>query len=94
MITTENDCLCCEVCYGCGAKRAMHYHCDRCGDDEEKLYCLDDTELCRYCTEKALRGKETTDGICDLCGDECLIYSDYGLCEECLWENLETVEEF
>lgn len=93
MITIENDCVGCgSYCCDCGAKHSIHYRCDRCGDDD-KLYYFGDEELCEYCLDKALSKAETTDGICDLCGENCTIYSDYGLCEECFSDSLEIVEE-
>lgn len=92
MMRIEDDCVGCpDYCINCGAKHAVHYRCDRCGDDD-KLYYFNDEELCKYCLEKAFHREKTEDGTCEQCGEECTIYSDYGLCAECFFDSLETVE--
>ena len=55
----ENDCCGCAVpgypCLGraCELRNAIHYYCDRCGD-ETQLYDFDDQELCIDCIETML----------------------------------------
>lgn len=55
MIEYENDCCgCATEGYPCDPrckrKRAPHYYCDCCGE-EEKLYWLDGKQLCINCVE-------------------------------------------
>ena len=88
----ENNCVsCADYCSDCGLRRTEHFYCDVCGR-EDRLYHFDDKELCVYCVTEALRGTETASGICDCCGECDTVYTAYGLCYECLFEGLETVE--
>ena len=49
MRKTENDCVGCPTyCADCGARNALHFYCDVCGD-ETKLYYFDGEELCSDC---------------------------------------------
>ncbi len=87
----ENDCNGCDIyCCDCGLRHVEHSYCDRCGS-EETLYCFGDEELCLDCIEKAV-SKEKEDGICEECGEECTVYADYGLCEDCFFDSLEVAE--
>lgn len=92
MIKIKNECVGCDYCIGCGARHTKRFCCDNCFEEEE-LYIFNDEELCISCVREALRGEETTDGTCDRCGEECAVYKAYGLCEECILESLETVED-
>ena len=50
----ENDCVGCAMgCIDCGRKRAVHYYCDNCRD-EETLYEFEGKELCISCILKKL----------------------------------------
>lgn len=62
MIKYENDCMDCATdgypCNPCcRRKRAPHYYCDHCGE-EEKLFWLDGKQLCIACVESALESVE------------------------------------
>lgn len=94
MMRIEDNCVGCpDYCINCGARRTKRFYCDRCGD-EDKLYRFGGEELCDYCISKALSKEKTEDGICDQCGYKDTIYSRYGLCTDCFFEGLETVEDF
>lgn len=50
----ENDCVgCATYCINCGRKRAVHYYCDNCLE-EEKLFEFEGQELCISCIERKL----------------------------------------
>ena len=55
MVKYENDCIGCAApgypCLGesCRYRNVKHLYCDDCGDDVDKLYCVDDQELCEDC---------------------------------------------
>lgn len=92
MTRIEDDCVGCGIyCCDCGLKHAEHLHCDRC-DSEEQLFAFNDGEFCEDCISAMLDKEKTETGVCENCGEEYMVYSGYGLCEECLWETLETVE--
>lgn len=53
MITYESDCVGCALhCLGNGCS---HYNevkvliCDHCGDEADRLYQVDDKQVCEYC---------------------------------------------
>lgn len=54
MTTYENDCVGCDVCYHCGAKKTKHIICDDCGE-EKPIYDYEGEELCIDCIEQRLR---------------------------------------
>lgn len=92
MIEITDECVGCpDYCINCGARHTERFYCDRCGDND-KLYHFGGEELCSYCIEKALENEKTESGTCAVCGEECDVYSAYGMCAECLTESLETVE--
>lgn len=48
----ENNCVDCGLpCLGdtCPHKYTAHLYCDRCNDDVDKLYKVNDEELCSEC---------------------------------------------
>ena len=55
MVKYENDCIGCaapgypRLGESCRYRNVKHLCCDDCGDDVEKLYCVDDQELCEDC---------------------------------------------
>lgn len=54
MVTYEDECVGCPTemgCLGsaCPNRNVKHLYCDRCGNDEEKLYKYNDEELCEEC---------------------------------------------
>lgn len=60
MIREENRCCDCAVpaypCLGnsCSLRHCRVLYCDLCGSEEDKLYRLDDLELCETCVLKRL----------------------------------------
>lgn len=94
MMRIKDECVGCpDYCINCGARRTKRFYCDRCGE-EYTLYRFNGEELCENCLDKALKELKTHDGICEECGEKDVIYSGYGLCFGCLWDGLETVEDF
>lgn len=53
MLKIENDCVGCDLpCLGsaCRYRNVLHYYCDDCESDVNKLYKWDDgSQLCREC---------------------------------------------
>lgn len=50
MVKYENECVGCDVCYHCGAKRVAHYYCDDCGKELDDDYRESGSEiLCDDC---------------------------------------------
>lgn len=51
----SNDCVGCATegypCLGseCDLRHAIHYICDKCGDEVEELYRVDDGDICYEC---------------------------------------------
>lgn len=57
MVKYENECVSCGFpCRhdACRYYRVKHLYCDKCGCEVDKLYILDDEELCDECVLKAL----------------------------------------
>lgn len=51
----ENGCVECGIhCTHCGRDHTVHYYCDKCGFEYEKIYNFDDRELCIECIEGML----------------------------------------
>lgn len=51
-IRTENDCVGCAECIGCGRNRDYeieYLECDSCGNEVDKLFVYDGKELCEDC---------------------------------------------
>ena len=55
MTVYENDCVGCEVCYRCGAKKTPHIICDECNEEKNAIYDYEGEELCIDCIEQRLR---------------------------------------
>lgn len=56
MVEYENECLGCDngcIGYACPNRKAPHYYCDECGE-EETLYKYDGEELCIECIKMRL----------------------------------------
>lgn len=53
MIRFENDCVGCETCMSCGAKKVPHFYCDECDGefepDELVRYGFGNEMLCAQC---------------------------------------------
>lgn len=55
MTIYENNCVNCDIpCIDCGRKHQAVRVCDRC-NSHEKLYVVNDEELCGDCLEKKIR---------------------------------------
>lgn len=58
MIREENDCCGCAVpaypCMGnaCPNRHALHYYCDECGEEVERLWDYKGDQLCDDCVRK------------------------------------------
>ena len=55
MKRVQNDCVDCAMhCIGnaCKYRNVVHYYCDKCGN-EDTLYDVDGTELCKDCLLEA-----------------------------------------
>lgn len=95
MIKFENDCRDCASgsypCINCGAKHTPHFYCDKCGQENEKLYWHSGYQLCEDCIEQDLSRT-----VCEDClEDEKELYSFEGenLCLKCVLERLNEVEK-
>ena len=61
MIVIENHCCDCAVpgypCRGdlCPLTRVEVHYCDRCGDELNEIYDVDDEELCEYCLKEMFK---------------------------------------
>jgi hypothetical protein len=57
----ENHCRGCATdgypCLGsaCPRTHVEVYYCDKCGDELEEIYDVDDEELCEYCLKEKFR---------------------------------------
>lgn len=52
MITYESDCVGCVLhCLGsgCSHNKVRVLICDNCGDETDRLYQVDDKQVCEYC---------------------------------------------
>lgn len=49
MIRIENDCVGCEQCRMCGARKSPHMYCDRCGEEPDELYIVESEHICIDC---------------------------------------------
>lgn len=64
MMKVENDCCDCEApgypCVGesCPLRHCKHYYCDKCGEETDELYYLEDEELCEDCVLNTLKKVE------------------------------------
>ena len=48
----ESDCVSCEICYNCGRRDGYivaELYCDKCGNEVDELYDVDDELLCEDC---------------------------------------------
>lgn len=60
MTKYENECCGCATpgypCRGseCRMRHVPHYYCDKCHEEADQLYILDDEELCEYCVIESL----------------------------------------
>jgi hypothetical protein len=61
VIRIENHCCDCAVpgypCRGssCPNRHVEVHHCDKCGDELEEIYEVDDEELCEECLKEKFR---------------------------------------
>lgn len=44
-----NECLFCDYCIDCGRTQVKRLYCDKCRCEQDKLYSIDDVELCDNC---------------------------------------------
>ena len=52
----EDECVGCPTyCIECGRKRVPVVYCDKCKDEDKKIYEFDGEELCIDCIEKELK---------------------------------------
>ena len=63
MTRYENHCCGCAApgypCLGnsCSLRRVEVHYCDRCGEELEEIYDVDDEELCEECLKEEFRKK-------------------------------------
>ena len=64
MIYYSNDCVDCGlpcIFESCKYYNAKHFKCDRCGEEDIKLYHYYDEELCEHCLLKEFKIVEGSD---------------------------------
>lgn len=49
MIRKQNDCVGCDYCISCGKRHVVHFYCDKCEADVDKLYEYEGEQLCEDC---------------------------------------------